>query len=172
MIAEDRDHRVMKSPIVNHVNVADVTDNRADVSLYEGELARARTTVTDSRYIVIRAVYDRYPRYGRSLEWIAPELANAGLTMTEDHIDEPHPSRTWAGVVDRLTFERFADAWQLDDAIGEPASSVLTQHGPVATRAHTFDGMNWEVDGESPIVCVSVEVGVIREPSELVTATR
>ena len=28
-------------------------------------------------------------------------------------------------------------------------------------RAYTFDGMNWEMGGESPIVYVSVLVGVV-----------
>ena len=99
----------------------------------------------DDRYITMKAVYDRDLHCGRSLTWIAPELKDAGLTMTEDDTDGLSPSRTWAGIVDGPTFKRFADAWHLNDA----------------TPARTFDGMNWEVGGESPIVYVSVDVGVV-----------
>ena len=65
--------------------------------------------------------------------------------MTEDHTSTPNPSRTWAGIVDGPTFKRFADAWHLNDA----------------TRARTFDGMNWEVDGQSPIVYVSLYIDFV-----------
>ena len=110
--------------------------------------------MADRRYVVIKVAYDQHPGYGRSLAWIAPELREAGLSMVEDHSCEASPSRTWAGIVDGPTFERFADAWQLD------AGSVVTKDGQVGTREYTFDGMNWEFGGESPIVYVSVRVGV------------
>ena len=67
----------------------------------------------DPRYITITVQYDRDPTYGRSLGAIAPELKNSTLTMTDDHIAGPRPSRTWAGMVDGPTFERFARAWRL-----------------------------------------------------------
>ena len=66
--------------------------------------------------------------------------------MTEDHTDLMRLSRTWAGIVDGPTFKRFADAWHLNDA----------------PCGRTFDGMNWEIGGQSPIVYVSVDVGVPR----------
>jgi hypothetical protein len=100
----------------------------------------------DYRHITITVAYERDIRPGRSLASIAPELDDARLTMTEDHTDQPSPSRTWAGNVDGPTFKRFADAWHLSDA----------------TRGRTFDGMNWEVGGRSPIVYVSLDVGVVR----------
>ena len=119
--------------------------------------------MTEDRYIVIRVAYDRSPSYGRSLEWIAPELKDAGLVMTEDHTDAPSPSRTWAGIVDRATFERFADAWQLDRCSHERAWGPATAAGGLLPlRAYTFDGMNWESGGESPIVYVSLLIGAVR----------
>ena len=120
--------------------------------------------MTGDHHIVIRVEYDGHPSYGRSLAWIAPELRDAGLTMIEDHNDERSPSRTWAGIVDGPTFERFAVAWRLDATPHERTSSLMTEPGRPATRAYTFDGMNWEAGGESPIVYVSVLVGVGREP--------
>ena len=99
----------------------------------------------DGRYITIRAAYEQDLHHGPSLRWIAPELKDAGLIMTEDHTDVMHPSRTWAGIVDGPTFKRFADAWHLNDA----------------PRRRTFDGMNWEVAEHSPIVYVSVDIGVV-----------
>ena len=69
--------------------------------------------MVNSRYITITVRYDRQPRYGRSLQWIAPELKDSALTMTEDQLDDPTPSRTSAGLVDGPIYERFAEAWRL-----------------------------------------------------------
>jgi hypothetical protein len=104
----------------------------------------------DDRYITIKVAFDRGLHGGRSLGAVAPELIDAGLRITEDHRDDPIPTRTWAGSVDAATFERFADAWHLDEE----------------TDVHTFDGMNWEVGGESPIVYVSIHVAVVRAGDE------
>jgi hypothetical protein len=119
--------------------------------------------MVDKRYIVIQVAYEPNVVYGRSLEWIAPELKDAGLTLIEEHADECGASRTWAGVVDGATTQRFADAWHLPDEFYEPAAANLAEDGHIARVRHTLDGMNWEVDGESPIVYVSVEIGVIRD---------
>jgi hypothetical protein len=101
--------------------------------------------MANPRHITISVQYDRHPDYGRSLAWIAPELRDAGLEMTDDQLDQATPSRSWAGVVDGPVFERFAEAWGLDDADSNP-------------RIYVFDGMNWEAAGASPIVCVLVDV--------------
>jgi hypothetical protein len=135
----------------------------------------ARSAVTGDRYVVLKVAYDRHPGYGRSLAWIAPELRDVGLIMIEDHKDEPSPSRTWAGIVDGATFERFADAWGLDGMPHDRILDPVTGAGDLAMRAYTFDGMNWEIAGESPIVCVSVLVGVVgdrdgREADDLLRA--
>jgi hypothetical protein len=100
--------------------------------------------VVDPRYITITVLYDRQPKYGRSLQWIAPELKDSALTMTEDQLEDPTPSRTWAGLVDGPTYERLAEAWRVPKDI--------------ATHTYTLDGMNWEAGNESPIVCVSLQV--------------
>jgi hypothetical protein len=113
------------------------------------------------RYIVIRVAYDRHPSYGRSLRWIAPEMRDAGLALTEDCSAGLSPSRTWEGFVDGATFERFADAWGLCLTPSERTLGLVPGVGHQAMRAYTFDGMNWEVGGESPIVYVSVVVGVV-----------
>jgi hypothetical protein len=102
------------------------------------------------RYVTITVAYDSHPSYGRSLEWIAPELSDAGLTLIEDHISEPRPWRTWAGAVDELTFKRFADDWHLD--------RLADKTRVAAQSTYTFDGMNWDSGGTSPIVSVSVHV--------------
>jgi hypothetical protein len=66
----------------------------------------------------------------------------------------------------------FADAWHLPDEFHEPAAANLAEDGHIARVRRTFDGMNWEVDGESPIVYVSVEIGVIRNRLQLEHARR
>ena len=110
------------------------------------------------RHIVLRVRYDRQPQYGRSLEWIAPELTGARMTMTEDRIGDPHPARTWEGTVDGPTFSRFAQAWRLPVDILGPALPTATGTRDLAPRRYTLDGMNWEQNGRSPIMCVSLEV--------------
>ena len=51
--------------------------------------------MVNPRHITITVRYDGRPsRYGRSLEWIAPELKDSALTITEDQLDGPTPSRT------------------------------------------------------------------------------
>jgi hypothetical protein len=122
--------------------------------------------MTADRYIVIRVAYDLLPSYGRSLGWIAPELRDAGLMLTEDHCAGLSPSRTWEGFVDGATFQRFADAWGLHHMPHERTSDVIRGAGHLAMRAYTFDGMNWEIGGESPIVYVSVLVGVVKARCE------
>jgi len=111
----------------------------------------------DTRYITITVYYDREPRYGRSLGWVAPELKDSALTITDERIAGGRTSRTWAGAVDGPTFERFARAWRLPGRIGSTTSPV-TADPDRAACSYTLDGMNWEVGGISPIVCVSVEV--------------
>ena len=115
-----------------------------------------QVTMSDDRDITLTVAYEREPRYGRSLEFIAPELIYAGLTLTEDHADASVPSRTWAGVIDASTLALLARALHLegDDEPAEPKG------GRVPDGTYTFDGMNWEIGGDSPIVYVSVLVGV------------
>jgi hypothetical protein len=114
--------------------------------------------VDDPRYITITVRYDREPRYGRSLEWLAPELKDSELTMTDDQLGDPTPSRTWAGLVDGPTYEHFAQAWRLAKDTDETTSGRVGDNRDLATRTYTLDGMNWESGGESPIVCVSLQV--------------
>ena len=116
----------------------------------------------DSRFIVIRAQFERQPKHGRALAWIAPELKDAGLKMLEDRTGDVRPARTWAGIVDASTFERFARAWRLRDETAERSSCTPAQDGHHPARSYAFDGMNWESGGESPIVYVSLHVFPIR----------
>jgi hypothetical protein len=112
---------------------------------------------------VIKVAYDCHPSYGRSLEWIAPELCDAGLSLIEDRTAGAKPSRTWAGSVSGATFARFSDAWGLDTKPDEGPSDVVTEAGRRSLHAYTFDGMNWETGGESPVVYVTVLVGATRD---------
>jgi len=128
--------------------------------------------MTHDRHITLRVEYDRHPDYGRSLEWIAPELKDAGLILTEDRTSQPNPSRTWAGIVNGATFERFAAAWRLGDQTNEPSTGALADDGEQAVHDYTFDGMNWEAGGESPIVYVSLSVAAAGRGRAAETACR
>jgi hypothetical protein len=76
--------------------------------------------------------------------------------MTEDHLVGPTPSRTWAGLVDGPTYERFARAWRLPKDANETNPRTTGGDRDLA-RTYMFDGMNWEADQESPIICVSLQ---------------
>jgi hypothetical protein len=114
--------------------------------------------MTDDRYIVLRVVYERQFTYGRSLLWVAPELSDVGLTMTADEIRTPVPSRTWAGIVDCTTYKRLADAWRLGPEIDARARGVGPAQADPQAGSYVLDGMNWELDGQSPIVYVMLLV--------------
>jgi hypothetical protein len=97
------------------------------------------------RYLVMTLEYEpKATDVQRSLRWRAPELVHARLTLTEDG-DEPQ----WAGVVDEDTYASLADAWGLDVHLD--------------SYRHVFDGMEFEHDGLSPIIWVSL---IVRDSSE------
>jgi hypothetical protein len=110
------------------------------------------------RHISITVRREPDARCGTSLAWIAPELRHAGLRLVEDHLDDGRPTRTWAGAVDEGTFRRFARAWRLPRDDEELRADRAADRNETVGYTRTFDGMNWEVDGVSPIISVSVEV--------------
>lgn len=112
----------------------------------------------ESRHVTIRVRYEPRLDYGRSLAWLAPELDGAGLSLTEDHLGDRAPSRTWAGYVDGRTYERFARAWRLPSEQRDCGASWSRRSNGAVIHLHTLDGMNWEVNGESPIIAVTVQV--------------
>lgn len=103
----------------------------------------------DDRYITITAAYETGANSQPSLDSMAPELKDAGLRLVAE-CGGPRPSRVWTGVVDHPTYERFAAAWQLPPEIRDGASA--------APYFRTYDGLNWETDGRSPIIYVSLSV--------------
>jgi hypothetical protein len=114
--------------------------------------------MTEDRFIILTVAYERHLGHGPSLAWIAPELADAGLSLIEDNHHGWNPSCRWAGLVTGPTYDRFADAWHLHDATHEPTSGNAGDHPTM--RAHTLDGMNWETQGESPVIFATVQVWV------------
>ena len=96
--------------------------------------------MTEGRFIILTVAYERCVGRGPSLEWIAPELKDAGLSLIEDSHNGWNPSIRWAGVVDGPTFDRFADAWHLHHENDQPASG--NADGYPTMHAHTLDGMN------------------------------
>jgi hypothetical protein len=62
--------------------------------------------VTEDRFVILTVAYEPYAGRGPSLESIAPEPKNAGLSLIEDNHRGWNPSCKWAGLVDAPTFER------------------------------------------------------------------
>lgn len=112
----------------------------------------------NQRFVVITVQYERSPDDGLSLGSIAPELMDAGLSLIDDRVDDAVASRTWAGLVEGPAFDRFAESWRLRDDTPEPDSLTSNGDQARAPRSYVFDGMNWETDGESPIICVTLQV--------------
>lgn len=76
----------------------------------------------------------------RALMRLMPELADAALTMT----DNGQGMRHWIGDVDAGAYQRLACAWKLDERR--------------LRSCRTWDGMEWERDGWSPVVWASLSV--------------
>jgi hypothetical protein len=111
------------------------------------------------RYVIVAVEYEPDAKDAEcSLGWLVRELRDAGLTMTED----TQAVREWAGVVDGDTYARFADGWDLGNKPDQP-SLMQTEHGCLAAHRYTWDGMEWELSGWSPIVWMSIAVS---EPIE------
>jgi hypothetical protein len=62
-----------------------------------------------------------------------PELAEPGLTMTED---APN-MRMWSGVIEGDTYARFAGGWDLQHRTDQPHLGMLTEHGHLACHTYT-----------------------------------
>ena len=91
------------------------------------------------RYLILAVEYEFDATDAqRSLGWVAPELVDAGLTVTEDKCGV----RKWAGLIDGDTYETFVARWGGD------------AHLP--NYRHTWDGMEWESGGSSPVVWASL----------------
>jgi hypothetical protein len=110
------------------------------------------------RLIVLRVEYERWSAHGRSLEWIAPELGDAVLTLIEDRAHDGRPTRTWCGIIDDATFERFAQVWRLRPGTGDPEGLISNANRHRRVRSYVIDGMNWESGGVSPIISATVLV--------------
>jgi len=111
------------------------------------------------RYVILEAEYEPHAKDAeRSLRWLVPELVEAGLTMTE----HTPGVRNWAGVIDGDTYERFAAAWDLGNKADARNGGVPTD-GHLAQHSYTWDGMEWDLGGWSPIIWMNLKVS---EPIE------
>jgi hypothetical protein len=103
----------------------------------------------EKRYVILVAAYEPDAAdWARSPGWLVPELVEAGWTLTEDTPD----SRTWHGVIDGDTYARFAEGWDLENKLTEANLSMPSEHPDLASYSYTFDGLEWESAGSSPIV--------------------
>ena len=119
-------------------------------------MAYAQRRVSDgtARYVIVEAAYEAdATQTERSLRALAPELADAGLTI----ITDSPALRKWAGVIDDDTYARMADACALDRKPGTNLLSV-TECGELTCHAYTWDGMEWERNGSSPVVWMRLQV--------------
>jgi hypothetical protein len=66
-------------------------------------------------------------------------------------------------VIDEDTYTRLADSWDLANKTDEPNVGILTEYGHLTCHAYTWDGMEWERAGSSPIVWMNLKVS---EPIE------
>jgi hypothetical protein len=100
------------------------------------------------QHITITVRYEPGVRQGLSLAWIAPELEDAGLALTQEQLDAPMPSRTWVGSVDGRTFERFAESWVLPPKNKGQSASALDDGKDIVSYAHLRRhelGSRWQV---------------------------
>ena len=116
--------------------------------------AQQRVRDSTARYVIVEAAYEAdATNPERSLRALAPQLADAGLTM----ITDSPALRKWAGVIDGHTYARMADAWALDRKPGTN-HLMVTEYGELTCHAYTWDGMEWEGNGSSPVVWMRLRV--------------
>jgi hypothetical protein len=142
-------------------------------TLEEESLIDGSEEIMEERYVILVAADEPDATEStRSPGWLVPELVDARWTLTEDTPD----SRTWAGVIDGDSYARFAEGWGLENKPGEANLGMPGEHGHLASYSYTFDGLEWESGGYSPIVwmrlTVSEPVKAPRRPHDPVTPTR
>lgn len=122
------------------------------------------------RYIILEVTYVKGTDYGRSLGWVAPALKDAaGLTMTEDYTGDEfadsgdEPSRKWAGIVTGDEWDALVLDWSIDPDDSEANMGMLTEYGHLEAQAYNWDGMDWNVGGETPIAYVSLYVSIPKD---------
>jgi hypothetical protein len=114
----------------------------------------------ERRHVILAAAYEPdATEWERSPSWLVPELVDAGWTLIEDTPD----SRKWAGVIDANTFAHLAEGWGLEIRRGEANLGMPDEHEDLASDSYTFDGLEWESGGSSPIVWMRFTVS---EPVE------
>jgi hypothetical protein len=102
------------------------------------------------RYLILTAEYEANATdVQRSLSWLAPELVQAGLTLSEEG-----EVRMWTGVLDGDTYARFAERWGVD--------------GERPSYRRVFDGMEFEHEGSSPIIWARLDVSEVELDRPLV----
>jgi hypothetical protein len=112
----------------------DKLSERAGLSL-GARSPEGRSEMKNQYLITLQVKYEPYATDAqRSLSWLAPELVGAQLTLTEDD-----DTRRWVGVIDANMYTQVVGAW---------SSEGLHR---------VFDGMEFEVEGSSPIVYVTLD---------------
>lgn len=117
-------------------------------------------------YLILDVEYNPDPCYGRELGWLAPPLKDEPeLILTED--DEKDfgdgsiiDHRKWAGIVSADGWAKLTREWSIDPDGGEPNGGMITEYGHLAARAYGWDGMGWNLGGNSPIAYVSLYVSI------------
>jgi hypothetical protein len=77
-----------------------------------------------------------------------------GWTLIDDTPDQ----RRWDGVIDADTYARVAEGLGLETRRGEANLSMSGEHGNLASYSYTFDGLEWESGGSSPVIWMRLTV--------------
>lgn len=72
--------------------------------------------------------------------------------------DDLFPSRRWAGTITEAEFRALKSAWSLDLDSSQARGPLVTEFGRLTAEVFRFDGMDWEVGGETPINDVDLYV--------------
>jgi hypothetical protein len=121
-----------------------------DESLIEGG-----EEIMQRRYVTLAAAYEPDATdWVRSPGWLVPELVDARWTL----IEAAPNSRSYAGVIDADTYARVAEGLSLERKRGEANLSTPGEHGNLASYSYTFDGLEWESGGSSPVIWMRLTV--------------
>jgi hypothetical protein len=110
------------------------------------------------------AIVDIYYLENVGEGWIFNGRIPQGLVVTEEDDGGAYAGvgavlhRKFAGPMRHEDLETFRREWDLDHEQSEPNLGMLTEYGLLPGDRFNFDGMDWNVGGVTPILCVDVSI--------------
>lgn len=74
--------------------------------------------------------------------------------------EDEYPNRKWSGIITHEEWGKLRREWDIDLSESEPNLGMTTEYGYLAGYRFGWDGMDWNVGGETPIAYVSLSASI------------